>query len=95
MGGMARANGHEITTEGAISALNLAQNKRRNDSKRPYFWTPKMIKMSYRVYHTKLDIRKRWHSASKSAKIDLKKRFKKHTSSGFLCKNFMSLGKIF
>ena len=27
----------------------------------------------YRVYHAKLDIRKRWHSASKSAKIDLKK----------------------
>jgi len=28
---------------------------------------------SYRVYHAKLDIRKRWHSASKSAKIVLKK----------------------
>ena len=50
---------------------------------------------NYRVYHAKLDIRKRWHSAFKSAKIDLKKRFKEHTSSGFLCKNFMSLGQIF
>ena len=32
-----------------------------------------VLKGEYRVYHAKLDKRKRWHSASKSAKVILKK----------------------
>merc|ERR1711911_4296 len=47
----------------------------------------------YRVFHAKLDIRKRCHFASKNAKIILKKRFKEHLTSDFLCKNFMGLGQ--
>ena len=54
-----------------------------------------MAIIKYRVYHAKLDIRKRWLSASKSAKIDLKKKkFKEHTSFGFLCENFINMSEI-
>ena len=39
----------------------------------------------YMVFHAKLDKRKQRYSASKNAKIVLKKRFKEHLSSNFLC----------
>ena len=46
------------------------------------------------VFHAKLDIRKRCHSASKNAKTVLKKRFKQRLNSDFLCKYFMGLGQM-
>ena len=48
----------------------------------------------YIVFHAKLDTRKLCHSASKNGNIVLKKKFKEHLSSNFLCKNLMGLGQI-
>ena len=39
-------------------------------------------------------VSKRCHSVSKNAKIVLKKSFKEHLSSDFLCKNFIDFGQI-
>ena len=47
------------------------------------------------VIHSKIDIRKRCHSASKKGKKSSEKRFKEHLSTNLLCKNFMGLGQIF
>ena len=46
------------------------------------------------VFHAKIVMRKRCHSASKNAKKSSEKKFKKHSSSDFICKNFMGLSQI-
>ena len=51
-------------------------------------------RITYMVFHAKLDIRKRRHSASKNAKIVLKKDSKSTEAPIFLCTNFKGLGQI-